>query len=52
MPLSLKKECTRGNSGCRTALNGEVLTDNADDNTVPMLSGNTETVRRDYTGRT
>ena len=38
MPLSLKKECTRGNSGCRTALNGEVLTDNADDNTVPMLS--------------
>ena len=32
-----KFECTRGNSGCRTSLNGEDLTGSADVNAVPML---------------
>lgn len=32
-----KFECTKGNLGCRTSLNGEDLTGNADVNPVPML---------------
>ena len=32
-----KFECTKGNLGCRTSLNGEDLTGNADVNAVPML---------------
>ena len=32
-----KFECTKGNFRCRTSLNGEGLTGNADVNAVPML---------------